>query len=70
MLAVSRDGNESATTIRTNYLEIDPDRRTANTKARVIVEFNEQKVNATGLEADLERNKFKLLSNVNGKFFP
>jgi LPS export ABC transporter protein LptC len=70
VLAISRDGNGSATTIRTNYLEIDPDRRTANTEARVVVEFDEQKVNATGLEADLERNKFKLLSNVNGKFFP
>ncbi len=70
VLAVSRDGSESTTTIRTNYLEVDPDRRIASTEARVIVEFDEKKVNATGLEADLERNKFKLLSNVNGKFFP
>ncbi|MEE8236329.1 MAG: LPS export ABC transporter periplasmic protein LptC, partial [Gammaproteobacteria bacterium] len=70
VLAVSRDGNESATTIRTSYLEVDPERRTANTEARVIIEFDKRKVNATGLQADLERNKFKLLSNVNGKFFP
>jgi LPS export ABC transporter protein LptC len=70
VLAVSREGDESATTIRTNYLEVDPDRRTANTEARVVIEFDEQRVNATGLQADLERNKFKLLSNVNGKFFP
>jgi LPS export ABC transporter protein LptC len=56
VLAVSRDGNESATTIRTSYLEVDPERRTANTEARVIVEFDKRKVNATGLQADLERN--------------
>ena len=70
VLAVSRDGNESATTIRTSYLEVDPERRTANTEARVIIEFDKRKVNATGLQADLKRNKFNLLSNVNGKFFP
>lgn len=70
VLAVSRNGGEPATTIRTDYLEVDPVSRTAITEQRVTVEFDEQKVNATGLQADLERNQFKLLSNVSGKFFP
>lgn len=68
--AVSRNRGGSATTIRTDYLEVDPIGQTAITEQQVIVEFDEQKVNATGLRADLERNQFKLLSNVSGKFFP
>ena len=68
--AVSRNRGGSVTTIRTDYLEVDPISQTAITEQQVIVEFDEQKVDATGLRADLERNQFKLLSNVSGKFFP
>ena len=68
--AVSRNRGGSVTTIRTYYLEVDPISQTAITEQQVIVEFDEQKVDATGLRADLERNQFKLLSNVSGKFFP
>jgi LPS export ABC transporter protein LptC len=66
----SGSGNSAATTISTEQLELNPATRQARTQDAVVVDYDGQLVNATGLEADLKRNRLKLLSNVHGDFTP
>ena len=62
--------NTAATTITTDQLDVDPATRQARTKQPVVLDYEGQIVNAVGMEADLKRNRVKLLSDVNGEFTP
>jgi len=62
--------SENQTTVRTFYLDIDPETREAFTQDEVVIEYNGREVNATGMRANFATNQLNLLSNVNGKFAP
>jgi LPS export ABC transporter protein LptC len=61
-------GND--TEIRTQYLELDPERYIAETDQRVQVRIGARSLTATGMLASLKENRLELKSNVNGKFAP
>ena len=61
-------GND--TEIRTQYLELDPERYLAETQERVQIRIGERSLTATGMQASLDENRLRLLSNVSGKFVP
>lgn len=61
-------GND--TEIRTQYLELDPDRYLAETDQRVQIRIGSRSLTATGMLASLNENRLELKSNVNGKFVP
>jgi len=61
-------GNE--TEIRTDYLELDPERYVAETEERVQIRIGTRSLTATGMLASLQENRVQLKSNVNGKFAP
>jgi lipopolysaccharide export system protein LptC len=62
--------NIAATTILSQHLVLDPATRKAQTQESVVVNYNGQKVNATGLKADLKNNRLQLLADINGSFAP
>jgi LPS export ABC transporter protein LptC len=64
------ENNSAGTTITTNRLDVDPATRQARTSQPVVVDYEGQTLNAVGMEADLKRNRVKLLSDVNGEFAP
>lgn len=66
----SRSEELPATEIRTPYLELDPDRFTAETDARVQIRIGERSLTGTGMLASLTDDRLELRSNVSGKFFP
>ncbi len=61
-------GND--TEIRTDYLELDPDRYVAETDERVQIRVGARSLTATGMLASLKENQLRLKSNVSGKFAP
>jgi LPS export ABC transporter protein LptC len=69
--AVSSQGfSESDTEIRTQYLELDPQRYVAETDERVQIRIGTRSLTATGMLASLNDNRLELKSNVSGKFVP
>ena len=69
--AVSSTGDESQDTeIRTQYLELDPERYVAETDERVQVRFGSRSLTATGMLASLNDDRIELKSNVRGKIVP
>ena len=58
------------TEIRTEYLELDPERFLAATDERVQIRIGARSLTATGMLASLNDNQIELKSNVNGKFVP
>jgi len=70
VIAVSREGAAPVTTVRTDYLEIDPETGVAETERKVTVERAGNKVFATGLRVYIREDRLQLVSNVNGKFIP
>jgi lipopolysaccharide export system protein LptC len=58
------------TEIRTQYLELDPDRFIAETDERVQIRFGARSVTAKGMLASLNDDKIELKSNVRGKIAP
>ena len=66
----SRSEELPETEIRTPYLELDPDRFTAETDARVQIRIGERSLTGTGMLASLADDRLELRSNVSGKFFP
>lgn len=70
VIAASTDAENNTTVIRTQQLDIDSEAQEANTPRKVVLEYNGNKLNATGMYADFENNRLELLSNVNGKFLP
>jgi len=69
--AVSTKGfSGSDTEIRTQYLELDPERYLAETDERVQIRIGARSLTATGMLASLDDNRLELKSNVSGKFVP
>ncbi len=69
--AVGRSGGEDQDTeIRTQYLELDPERYVAETEERVQIRIGARSLTATGMLASLNDNKVELKSNVRGKIVP
>ena len=69
--AVSSEGfSGNDTEIRTDYLELDPERYVAETEERVQIRIGARSLTATGMLASLQENRVQLKSNVNGKFAP
>lgn len=58
------------TEIRTEYLELDPERFIAETDERVHIRFGTRSVTATGMLASLHDDKVELRSNVRGEMIP
>jgi len=58
------------TEIRTQYLELDPDRFIAETDDRVQIRIGARSLTATGMLASLNDDRLELKSNVSGKFVP
>ena len=69
--AVSQRGfSGSDTEIRTQVLELDPNRHIAETDERVQIRIGARSLTATGMLASLDDNRLELKSNVSGKFVP
>jgi lipopolysaccharide export system protein LptC len=60
----------SDTEIRTQYLELDPERYIAETDERVQIRIGARSLTATGMLASLNDSRLELKSNVSGKFLP
>jgi LPS export ABC transporter protein LptC len=65
----SADGSQD-TEIRTQYLELDPERYIAETDERVQIRIGARSLTATGMLASLHDNTVELKSNVRGKIAP
>ncbi len=65
----SDDGSQD-TEIRTQYLELDPERFIAETDERVQIRIGARSLTATGMLASLNDNRVELKSNVRGKIVP
>ncbi len=69
--AVGRGGDDAEDTeIRTQYLELDPERYIAETDERVQIRIGARSLTATGMLASLNDNRVELKSNVRGKIAP
>lgn len=69
--AVSESGfSDDDTEIRTQYLELDPEKFLAETHERVQIRIGARSLTATGMLASLNTNQLQLRSNVSGKFAP
>ena len=60
----------SGTTISTNYLEINPNTYTIATNRDVLIEFDNNTIEAKGLTAQLKDNRLKFNSNINASIHP
>ncbi len=70
VVAVTQDSDGIPATIRTDYLEVDPETYVAFTERPVDIEYDGARVTATGMRAFLKEDRLQLLSDVNGKFIP
>lgn len=61
---------DKETEIRTQYLELDPERFVAETDQRVQIRIGARSLTATGMLASLNDDKIELKSNVRGKIAP
>lgn len=61
---------DNETEIRTQYLELDPERFVAETDQRVQVRIGARSLTATGMLASLNDDRIELKSNVRGKIAP
>lgn len=69
--AVGRRGTDDQDTeIRTQYLELDPERYVAETEERVQIRIGARSLTATGMLASLNDDRIELKSNVRGKIAP
>ncbi|MGB5333479.1 MAG: LPS export ABC transporter periplasmic protein LptC [Woeseiaceae bacterium] len=69
--ATSNAGSsENETEIRTQYLELDPERFVAETDQRVQIRIGARSLTATGMLASLNDDRIELKSNVRGKIAP
>ncbi|MCG8371249.1 MAG: LPS export ABC transporter periplasmic protein LptC [Proteobacteria bacterium] len=69
--AVGKSGDDDQDTeIRTQYLELDPERYVAETDERVQIRVGARSLTATGMLASLNDNTVELKSNVRGKIVP
>ncbi|MDH3490469.1 MAG: LPS export ABC transporter periplasmic protein LptC [Gammaproteobacteria bacterium] len=69
--ATSNAGSsDNETEIRTQYLELDPERFVAETDQRVQIRIGARSLTATGMLASLNDDRIELKSNVRGKIAP
>jgi LPS export ABC transporter protein LptC len=68
VVAATREADNPAATIRTDYLEFDPGTNVAATDRKVVIDYAGSTVYATGLRAMLQQDRFELLSNVTGQY--
>jgi LPS export ABC transporter protein LptC len=68
--AVGKSGDDQDAEIRTQYLELDPERYVAETDERVQIRIGARSLTATGMLASLNDNTVELKSNVRGKIVP
>jgi lipopolysaccharide export system protein LptC len=61
---------DEETEIRTQYLELDPERFVAETDHKVQIRIGARSLTATGMLASLNDDKIELKSNVRGKIAP
>ncbi len=61
---------DEETEIRTEYLELDPERYVAETEERVQIRVGERSLTATGMLASLKDQTIELKANVRGKIAP
>lgn len=61
---------DDETEIRTQYLELDPERFVAETDERVQIRIGARSLTATGMLASLNDDRIELKSNVRGKIAP
>lgn len=66
----SRGFSGNDTEIRTEYLELDPEKYIAETDDRVQIRIGARSLTATGMLASLKEDQLKLKANVNGVFVP
>ena len=66
----SGETEDEDTEIRTQFLELDPDKFIAQTDQRVQIRFGARSVTATGMLASLNDDRIELKSNVRGKIAP
>ncbi len=59
-----------STEIRTQYLELDPEKFIAETDERVQIQIGQRSLTATGMLASLNDDRISLKSNVRGKIAP
>lgn len=64
------DTDDDETEIRTQYLELDPDRFVAETDQRVQIRVGARSLTATGMLASLKDDRIELKSNIRGKIAP
>lgn len=62
--------DDEETEIRTQYLELDPDRFVAETDQRVQIRVGARSLTATGMLASLKDDRIELKSNIRGKIAP
>ena len=71
VVATGANGDaDQDTEIRTQYLELDPERYVAETNERVQIRIGARSLTAKGMLASLNDNKIELKSNVRGKIVP
>jgi lipopolysaccharide export system protein LptC len=68
VVAATREADSPAATIRTDYLELDPDTEVATTDREVVIDYAGSTVHATGLRAMLRQDRLQLLSDVTGRY--
>ena len=70
VVAATRDSEHPPATIRTDYLEFDPDSYVAATDRKVTIDYAGSTVHATGMRALLREDRLELRSKVNGHYVP
>lgn len=66
----SGESERDETEIRTQYLELDPERSIAETDERVQIRVGARSLTATGMLASLKEDRIELKSNIRGKIAP
>ena len=70
VIVQSLSNENNMTTISTNYLEINPNTYTIATNRDVLIELDNNKIEAKGLTAQLKSNKLNFTSNINAIIQP
>ena len=66
----SLSNENNTTTISTDYLEINPNTYTIATNRNVLIELDNNKIEAKGLTAQLKNNRLNFISNINASIQP
>jgi lipopolysaccharide export system protein LptC len=70
MTGAAANHGQAPLTIRTDYLELDPDTYIATTNRHVVIERSRDTLHARGMRAYLKQDRLQLESEVRGNFLP